>query len=289
MTRGAEPWSPARQLAGGDRLGSLAAVHTDVMGPAASRHRAFAAAPAAEGVAEVSDGLQWARTFSELARELVEAPSTRDTLGLIAERATAVTGCRWAAITRVSDQDPVVAAVSDPAFSEQIAAIQAAGGGGPTWEAIRTTTTVEVPDLDHEDRWPDHVRNLREQTPVRSILSFCLHIDHRPPLGALTLYADHPHGFPAEAAATASVYADHAAIALDHARIEDRAENLTHALATNREIGMAIGILIERYKVTPEQGFDLLRTASQHSGRKLHHIAAHLVHTGQLDNTCGAQ
>lgn len=43
------------------------------------------------------------------------------------------------------------------------------------------------------------------------------------------------------------------------------------------EIGIALGILVERHTITPGQAFDMLRAASQHRYRKLRDIAADLV------------
>lgn len=59
-----------------------------------------------------------------------------------------------------------------------------------------------------------------------------------------------------------------------------RAGNLEEALATNREIGQAIGILMATDHVTAEQAFEQLRTASQHTHRKLREIAADVAETG---------
>jgi AmiR/NasT family two-component response regulator len=66
---------------------------------------------------------------------------------------------------------------------------------------------------------------------------------------------------------------------------EDRAtiDNLRRALQTNREIGMAIGILMATHRILDAEAFDLLRTASQHTHRKLAQIASDVVHTGSLD------
>jgi hypothetical protein len=61
-----------------------------------------------------------------------------------------------------------------------------------------------------------------------------------------------------------------------------RAANLEEALATNREIGQAIGILMATDHVTAEQAFEQLRTASQHTHRKLREIAADVAETGAL-------
>ena len=63
----------------------------------------------------------------------------------------------------------------------------------------------------------------------------------------------------------------------------DKAANLEIALASNREIGQAIGILMSAYKLTSQQGFDLLRTASQHTHRKLRAVATEVCDTGMLD------
>jgi hypothetical protein len=67
----------------------------------------------------------------------------------------------------------------------------------------------------------------------------------------------------------ATVYADHAAVALDHGREQARADNLELALQSSREIGVALGTLADRHKITSEQSFDMLRVASQHTHRKL--------------------
>jgi hypothetical protein len=61
-----------------------------------------------------------------------------------------------------------------------------------------------------------------------------------------------------------------------------RAANLEQALATNREIGQAIGILMATEQITADQAFDRLRSASQHLHRKLRAIAADVVQTGML-------
>jgi DNA-binding response OmpR family regulator len=49
-------------------------------------------------------------------------------------------------------------------------------------------------------------------------------------------------------------------------REEDKAANLELALASNRQIGAAMGILMSQLRLTDEQAFDLLRKASQRAG-----------------------
>jgi AmiR/NasT family two-component response regulator len=54
------------------------------------------------------------------------------------------------------------------------------------------------------------------------------------------------------------------------------------ALSTREVIGQAEGILIERERITPEQAFTVLRTASQNLNIRLRDIAQHIVDTGEV-------
>jgi hypothetical protein len=57
---------------------------------------------------------------------------------------------------------------------------------------------------------------------------------------------------------------------------------LRAAITSNREIGIAVGILMSQRKITKEQAFDLLRVASQQSNRKLRDLADDVVFTGTM-------
>lgn len=59
-----------------------------------------------------------------------------------------------------------------------------------------------------------------------------------------------------------------------------RAEDLERAVVSNRQIGMAMGILMERYRLTEEQAFDRLRDLSQRSNVKVREVAKQIVYTG---------
>ncbi len=63
---------------------------------------------------------------------------------------------------------------------------------------------------------------------------------------------------------------------------EARADQLRQGLQTNRTIGTAIGILMGRHRLTAEQAFRLLTTASQNHNSKLRVIAAAVTETGGL-------
>ena len=62
----------------------------------------------------------------------------------------------------------------------------------------------------------------------------------------------------------------------------DMIENLRRALDSSRLIGTAIGIIVERYKVSTDVAFGVLAEASQESNRKLRDIAGDVVFSGEL-------
>lgn len=63
---------------------------------------------------------------------------------------------------------------------------------------------------------------------------------------------------------------------------KDEIANLKRALATSRQIGTAVGVIMASHKVTDSQAFDLLRKKSQTTNRKLRDVAEDVVLTGTL-------
>jgi AmiR/NasT family two-component response regulator len=67
------------------------------------------------------------------------------------------------------------------------------------------------------------------------------------------------------------------------ARAHDKIANLESALKTGRRIGIAIGIVMSRFKVRDEAAFEMLRTASQRQNRKLRDVAEDVILAGTLE------
>jgi AmiR/NasT family two-component response regulator len=99
----------------------------------------------------------------------------------------------------------------------------------------------------------------------------------------MNFYATSPNAFDDLAETTALVLSTHAALALAGAIRRERIDNLERALQTNREIGVAIGILMTRHLGTQQQAFDLLRVASQRTHRKISDLAQDVIDTGDLE------
>jgi AmiR/NasT family two-component response regulator len=60
---------------------------------------------------------------------------------------------------------------------------------------------------------------------------------------------------------------------------------LEQAIESHRLIGNAVGVLIERHRITPQQGFEMLRQASLNRNVKLRELAARVVESGQDPDT----
>lgn len=214
--------------------------------------------------------------------EYLFAGGDRDTAlqRLIDLAALSVPGCEWAAITAWPiDRSPRSLATSDRIASD-VDDLQYRFREGPCLTAAADSEMTRIVDLSGEQRWPRFAAAVVAETPVRSALSF--HLVDEPDRSALNLYGDRAGAFDTDAVTVASLFAAHARVLLLHSATGDKAANLTQALTTSRQIGTAIGILMNVHKVTAEAAFDLLKTSSQHLHRKLHDIAEEVTETGAL-------
>lgn len=151
-------------------------------------------------------------------------------------------------------------------------------GQGPCYAAIRKHPLVHCPDMARERRWPRFATACREHG-VASMLSVRLYVTADKKLGALSLYSAEPAAFDEDAEEVARVFSVHAAIALAAA---EREEHLEAALRSRDRISQAKGILMERFKLTPDEAFALLARASSVTNRKLKDVAEEIATTGEL-------
>jgi GAF domain-containing protein len=159
-------------------------------------------------------------------------------------------------------------------------------GHGPCLHAARTGELTEIADTRTETRWRDYTQKAAERGNLSS-LSIPLMIDEDEQVsGALNVYARQPDAFDADSRSVATRFGPYAAVAAGnlyaYQSARDMADNLQMALESRAVIDQAKGVLIERYKVTPDQAFQLLARASMAANRKLRDIADHLVQTGEF-------
>jgi len=219
-----------------------------------------------------------AEDFSELARSLEEHDDPDAVLAEIVRAAVAmVPGADEGSISVVTGRSGVGSQAPTGDLPVQVDALQEETGQGPCLDAAFEEQTVRVIDMASEDRWPQFAPRARE-AGAGSMLSLQLYVEGDN-LGALNLYSRTPRAFDDESEQVGLLFASHAAVAYASVRKEAQ---LAHAVASRDLIGQAKGILMERYKISPERAFLVLTRVSQNSNRKLHDIAAELARTGTV-------
>jgi transcriptional regulator with GAF, ATPase, and Fis domain len=183
-------------------------------------------------------------------------------------------------------KDRPTTVVSTGELATELDETQYEKGHGPCLHAARTGELTEIPDTRAEDRWPDYTPRAVEHGNLSS-LSIPLAIDPDEQVtGALNIYARRSHAFDRASRSVATRFGPYAAVATGnlyaYQSARDMAENLQAALESRAVIDQAKGVLMERYKLTPDQAFQRLAQASMNANRKLRDVADHLVHTGEL-------
>jgi AmiR/NasT family two-component response regulator len=74
-----------------------------------------------------------------------------------------------------------------------------------------------------------------------------------------------------------------AATRSDLAAATAQSEQLQRALVSSRQIGMAMGILMERHRFSEARAFDHLSDESQRRNVKLRDVAEQLIYTGDVE------
>ncbi|MDQ1736894.1 MAG: hypothetical protein QOH56_3145 [Pseudonocardiales bacterium] len=228
---------------------------------------------------DTAEILELSQEFAELGRDMRGDGDNEAALRRIVELCVKhIDGCSFASITSARGRKGTSLAVSD-ATAARVDSIQYELDEGPCMQAAEQDTSYLAFDLENEVRWPNFAQRTIATTPVRSVLAFRL-VAGGPT--ALNLYAVAPGAFDDDAIDSATILAAHTSglVALNNAG--EQVTNLEQALQSNREIGVALGVLMAHHRVTQEQAFALLRVASQNLHRKLRDIAADVVETGAL-------
>jgi ANTAR domain/GAF domain len=224
-----------------------------------------------------------ATLFAELGDEL-RCSDARSAFAAVTRTAVRrIDGAAAASITTLrSDRFQTVGATDERASTAD--AIQYELGSGPCVDALLEDNLYRPQDLRTDGRWPEYGAQVVDQVGFVSMLSFRLHTEQAAGelIAGLNVYGDRPSAFDATAAELGLLLATHASVAIAAKFNRDRADNLERALNTSRDIGVAMGILMNQHKITRDQAFDLLRIVSQSSNRKLNQVAVIVAETGAL-------
>jgi GAF domain-containing protein len=189
-----------------------------------------------------------------------------------------IDGAQHAGITLIHRGGRLDTPAADSEVVLQIDALQIEMDQGPCLEAIRHHETVSSPDLAADDRWPEWGQRVVDTYGIRSMLCFQL-FTHRDNVGALNLYSSSFDGFSDDDREHGLALAAHAAVAVFAAQEVDQ---LKGALDARTAIGVALGILMERFHITQDQAFSVLSRVSSRQNMKLRLLAEELAVTGHL-------
>ena len=220
------------------------------------------------------------RDLADRATSAEGLPALDDLVKLAVER---VPSARWASLTVLRAKKFRTDASTDPGAT-RADILQYEMGFGPCVDAVLDDSVYVSGDVASDTRWPLWGARVHAELGVRSILSQRLRLSgDAGVIAGLNIYSHAPDAFAEHARAIGLVLATHGGLLMNTMLANDRARNLKRALESNREIGVAIGVLMHEHRLSQAQAFDVLRAASQDSNRKLTDIALEVVETGTLN------
>jgi hypothetical protein len=225
--------------------------------------------PSAPGTREALDGL---------ARPLLAEENTQSVVQRVVDLARQVVPARAeVSITVVRDERATTAAFSGE-LALHLDETQYGQGYGPCLEAALGGQLIEVTDGRTESRWPEYMPIFLE---FGALSSLAVPVPAAQSAAGLNVFAPVAAAFTDEHRQAVAQLAAYAAVA------SATAANLRAAMESRAAIEQAKGILIERFKVTPDQAFRLLTAVSMNTNRKVRDLAEQLVLTGELTHESG--
>jgi ANTAR domain-containing protein/GAF domain-containing protein len=213
-----------------------------------------------------------AAAFAELSQRLIAEPALEPTLQAVVDHAVAtIDGCDYAGVTLLHGRKVETPAATDPVVFKLDQA-QYDLVEGPCLDAVFVDDMYVIEDMETERRWPKWAPTA-VQFGVKSVVSVRLSTPSRV-VGGLNMYSRKQFAYDEDQVLTAHVYARHASTAL---AMSGQIEGLNTALQTRHQIGLAQGLLIQRYGLSEEQAFQFLARVSQDSNMKLRDVAARLI------------
>jgi GAF domain-containing protein len=219
--------------------------------------------------------------FAELGRIKLGETDVKGVLDRVSQLAKrTIPGAGEVSVTLITDKDAHTAAYTGE-LALQLDEWQYGRGYGPCIDASASFTTLSLPDMTAERRWPDWASQALE-AGVHSSLSIGLPI-HEEVAGALNVYATKPEAFDDDAIVLGQTFAGYAAVAIANAHLYDAqallAQHMQAAMQSRAIIEQAKGIIMGSRRCTADQAFAILNRISQDTNRKLRDVAAALVAT----------
>jgi GAF domain-containing protein len=182
-----------------------------------------------------------------------------------------IRGVEFASITVLSKDKTLSTVASTDALANQIDAVQYELREGPCYAAVTDDTLTVINDVAAARDFPRYGPRAAD-LGVRS--QTAIHLFHNGERAGLNLYARTLGAFDRSTVELAEIFATQAGALLGYARQVDQ---LSEALHTRTDIGIAIGMVMERYGMDREQAFAFLVRHSSTGNVKLRTLAREVI------------
>lgn len=222
--------------------------------------------------------IKGAAYFAALAEQLHSEPVETMTLERIcAQTLEVVPAAQYCGITLRRRRGRLETVVASHPLVTQGDALQYQLDEGPCVDAATDHGVFLVSDTASDSRWPrwgPRAADLGLRSLIAVQLSSSQQDDDSDALGAINIYAGRIDAFTRDDLDHAVIFATHAASALVSARV---ITGLGTAVHNRHLIGVAQGILMQRYGLSLERSFDALRRYSNETNIKLSVLAELVV------------
>lgn len=230
------------------------------------------------------DARAFVSLMSDLALDLASCADLRSTLSAACDASLGAVGADGAGIFLTERGNVTTAAVAGPGMVEA-ELVQLELGQGPCLSAITEREPILVTDLVTDTRWPVWAEFMAARG-WSSALTVRLVSSSNVTLGSLNLFSQQPSRFDWDDAEVAEIFGGVISAALIGSRTQ---EQLRHAIAARHHVGVAQGILMQRYDLpSVETAFEALRRYSQDHNIKLAQVAGWVVEHRKLPDTVDA-
>jgi GAF domain-containing protein len=199
-------------------------------------------------------------------------PSREAALETLTSSAAAnIPGADFVSISVRSQDGPLRTVASTDPVAEQADVLQYELHEGPCYAAITKERFVVVNDLATSTKFPEYgpkavALGIGAQAGIQLL--------NDKETAGLNLYARTAGTFDRSTVQLAELFATQAAALLGYA---EQVEQLSEALHTRTDIGTAVGILMERYRIDPHQAFAFLARCSQDRNVKVRVLAQQVI------------
>ena len=173
---------------------------------------------------------------------------------------------------------------SDHKLAQRMDALQIQAEHGPCQHAWEHAQIVSTNNLATDSRWPE-LADLAATEDAGSVLAIPVPVGEDEPLGVINAYATEQDAFADLDTHTGELLGSAVAAVIaqvnEHDRLTELADQLEAALASRAVIDQAKGIIIARYRCSPDEAFQRLVKVSRNNNVKVRNLAAILVEQTQ--------